>query len=65
MEPKTPECKGLDAKLYLLVMLGVIGVITAVSVPSLFSKRCSQCGSRNWLEASVCKKCGVAFPKES
>ena len=51
----------VSSNLYLAIMLGVILTITAVSIPSLFRKKCPNCGSKNWIEAKVCKKCGVAF----
>ncbi len=51
----------VSSNLYLVIMLGVIFLITAVSVPSLFRKKCPRCGAKNWIEAKVCKKCGVAF----
>lgn len=51
--------------LYLVVMLGVIVTITLVSVPSLFTKKCQNCGIRNWLEAKKCRKCGAPFSEET
>ena len=49
--------------LYLVVMLGIIALSCAASVPSLFFKKCAKCGRRNGIEASVCKHCGTAFPE--
>jgi len=49
--------------LYLVVMLGIIALICAASVPSLFFKKCAKCGRRNGIETSVCKHCGTAFPE--
>jgi ribosomal protein L40E len=49
--------------LYLTVMLGIIAIICAASVPSLFFKKCAKCGRRNGIEASVCKRCGALFPE--
>jgi len=51
------------ATLYLAVMLGIIALICAASVPSLFFKKCANCGRRNGIEASVCKHCGTQFPE--
>jgi len=51
-------------KLYLAVMLGIIVVVFAASVPSLFRKKCRQCGAKNGLEARACKQCGAAFPED-
>lgn len=55
----------LGNTLFLVVMLGVIAVAVAVSVPALFTKRCPQCGARNGLEATECSKCHAVFPKEA
>lgn len=50
---------------YLVVMLVVIGVAAAVSVPSLFFAKCTQCGKRNGLEATICKFCGASLGDRS
>jgi ribosomal protein L40E len=50
--------------MYLAVMLGIIALVTAASIASLFFKKCPKCGVRNGLEARSCKKCGAAFPEE-
>lgn len=50
--------------LYLALMLGIIGLITALSVPSLFRKKCPKCETRNGIEARTCKECGAPFPEE-
>jgi len=52
------------AGIYLAVMLCVIAVVTALSVPSLFFKKCPRCGARNGLDAATCKRCDAAFPEE-
>jgi|GEM_PF-580929 len=54
----------MSGGLYLAVMLGIIAVVTGVSVPSLFRKKCPTCGARNGLDARMCKKCGAAFSEE-
>lgn len=48
--------------LYLTVMVGIITLITAISVPSLFLKKCPKCGKRNLLNLNVCKACGAELP---
>ena len=50
--------------MYLVVMLGIIVLVCAASVPSLFFKRCPNCSARNGIEARTCRKCGAAFPEE-
>jgi len=55
----------VSAAVYLAVMLGVIAVVTAVSVPSLFWKKCPRCGARNGLDNQTCKRCDAAFPEEN
>lgn len=55
----------MSGKLYLLIMLGVIFLITAVSIPSLFRKKCPNCGAKNWIESKTCKKCGTVFNDEA
>lgn len=49
--------------LYLMVMVSIITVVTLISVPSLFLKRCPKCGKRNLLNESVCKACGAKLPE--
>lgn len=49
--------------LYLMVMMGIIALICAASVPSLFFKKCANCGRRSGIEAPVCKQCGTPFPE--
>ena len=51
----------MTSTLYLIVMLGIIILVTLLSVPSLFRKACPDCGTKNWLEAKTCKKCGKTF----
>lgn len=46
---------------YVAVMLGVILLITIAVTPSLFRKKCSECGARNSLDAKTCAKCGAPF----
>ena len=50
--------------MYLAVMLGVIGVVTALVVPALLTKRCEGCGARNLLDAAACRKCDAPFPED-
>ena len=49
--------------IYIVVMLGVIVVVTAISVPSLIHKKCPKCRARNSLDATHCTACGEAFPE--
>ena len=49
---------------YLVIMVGVIALATAVSVPSLFWKKCPKCGRRNSLDARTCKHCNAALPDD-
>ena len=50
--------------LYLFIMLTIIVAVAAVGVPSLFTKKCPNCGARNSLAADKCKRCAAAFPYE-
>lgn len=45
-------------------MVGVIAILTAFFVPTLFWKRCSECGARNALDAAECKTCEHPFAEE-
>ena len=58
------SCREVTKMLYLALMLGIIGLITALSVPSLFRKKCPKCETRNGIEARTCKECGAPFPEE-
>jgi len=49
--------------LYLAVMISIIAVVTLISVPSLFLKRCPKCGKRNLLSETACKACGTELPE--
>jgi len=42
-------------------MVGIIALVTLISVPSLFVKRCPKCGRRNFLDVRACKYCGAVF----
>lgn len=61
---KRTECLRVSTGLYLTLMVGVIGVLTAFLVPALFWKRCTTCGARNSLDAGECKKCNKTFPED-
>lgn len=50
--------------LYLAVMVGVIALVTLISVPSLFTRRCPKCGARNRIEARLCRACGFELPAD-
>lgn len=52
---------GMDKNLYLAVMVGVIALMCAVTIPSLFRKKCSECGARNSLDAKECARCKAPF----
>jgi hypothetical protein len=56
--------KGVGMTVYLVIMLVIIGGITVISVPSLFRRKCPQCGGKNHVEAKVCEHCGTAFPED-
>jgi len=56
--------EAMDKTVYLAVMLGVIAVMCAVTIPSLFRKKCSECGARNSLDATACVRCKKPFPAE-
>ncbi len=62
--PKHLEIGLLSSTLYLVIMVGIIALVTLVSVPSLFLRKCPECGKRNSLEAPVCRSCGAALPEE-
>ena len=51
----------MSSELYLALMVGAIGILTAFFVRTLFWKRCTSCGVRNPLDAGECKKCNNAF----
>lgn len=51
----------VSSELYLALMVGAIGILTAFFVRTLFWKRCTSCGVRNPLDAGECKKCNNAF----
>jgi ribosomal protein L40E len=55
----------VNVTLYLVIMVGIIALVTAVSVPSLFLKKCPHCGKRNGLEARICRACGADLPEET
>lgn len=54
----------MSVTLYLVVMLGIIGLLVAIIVPALFWKQCKSCGARNIVDALACAKCGAAFPED-
>lgn len=54
----------VSSGLYLALMVGVIGILTAFFVRALFWKRCTTCGVRNSLDARECKKCNNTFPED-
>lgn len=58
------DARALSKTLYLVLMLGIIGLVTLVSVPSLFRRKCTKCGAKNSIEARVCKSCGAPFPED-
>ncbi len=47
--------------LYMVVMLGIIAVVGAVSVPSLLRQKCPKCGQRNLLDAKECTACKASL----
>ena len=54
----------MSTEVYLWVMVGIIALVTFISVPSLFLKKCPSCSRRNGLDAKICKACGAAFPED-
>ena len=57
------ESVSVSSTIYLVIMVGIIALVTAVSVPSLFWKKCPACGKHNHLDAETCKACGAEFPE--
>ena len=55
----------MEYSVFFYVMVGVILVVFAMAVPSLLTKKCPKCGTRVWLEARECKKCGILFPEDN
>lgn len=49
---------------YLVMMTGIIAVVTLVSVPSLFARKCPGCGKRNRVDAPRCRGCGAELPPD-
>ena len=54
----------MDKTVYLVVMSGIIVAMCAVTIPSLFRKKCSECGTRNALDAKECARCKARFPDD-
>ena len=48
---------------YLIAMVSVIVVVTALVTPAVFLEKCAQCGKRNFVDAPHCKGCGNALPQ--
>lgn len=55
----------MSSTVYLVVMLGIIGLLVAVIVPALFWKKCESCGARNIVDATSCARCGAPFPDDA
>lgn len=55
----------MDVSFYLIIMVGIVFVVAVLSIPTLFMKKCPNCGKRNFLEATVCKACHTPFPDEA
>jgi ribosomal protein L40E len=53
----------MSSSLYVIVMMGVMILVTVVSVPALFFKKCPRCGVRNGIDAKKCRKCSEVFPE--
>ena len=58
------ERLAVDKTVYLVVMVGIILAMCAVTIPSLFCKKCSACGARNALDAKECARCKARFPDD-
>lgn len=50
--------------LYVALMAGVIVLMTAITIPFVFFKKCPSCGVRNGLDATECRKCKAAFSED-
>lgn len=49
---------------YLLVMTGIVLLISAVCIPSLFWPRCAACKRRTWVGKDTCSHCGAVLPDD-
>lgn len=54
----------LSSGLYIALMVGVIILMTVITVPFVFFKKCPSCSVRNGLDATECKKCNTAFSED-
>lgn len=50
--------------LYAVVMVAVMAVITAVTLPALLTMKCPQCNKRCSVDAKRCRRCGHTFPED-
>jgi hypothetical protein len=55
------EMRRVESTLYLVVMVGIISIITAIALPVLVLKRCVHCGKWSSVDASQCRQCGQPF----
>ena len=44
--------------IYVVIMLSVVLVVGIVCVPSMFRRKCAECGKNNPLDATRCVACG-------
>lgn len=45
-------------------MLGLVALVSIVTLPGLLAKKCAECGVRNGLDATACKGCAHPFPDD-
>lgn len=50
--------------LYAVVMVAVMALITAVTLPALLTMKCPQCNKRCSVDAKRCRRCGHTFPED-
>ena len=53
----------MDKVAYVAVLLSIIVLVGALTMPFLSRARCSHCGSYNPLDGAKCSKCGETLGK--
>ncbi|MFP6583821.1 MAG: hypothetical protein VCD00_14875 [Candidatus Hydrogenedentota bacterium] len=48
--------------MYLTIMLGLLGILIVILVPTMFRTRCRACGTWNKLDAKECRGCHAMLP---
>lgn len=54
----------MSSALYVVIMLGIMALISAVTLPAMLWKKCPNCRKRNDLDAEQCTECETPFPKD-